>query len=63
MIGWQKSGPQNQPSFFSRFSLGIGQNEAGASEAAGGARDGGEDQRVRVLGVFGQVERGRPRGV
>lgn len=42
---------------------GIGQAEAGAGEAARGTGDGGEDKRVRLLGVFRQVEGGRPRGV
>lgn len=42
---------------------GIGEAEAGAGEAARGPCDGGEDKRVRVFGVFGQVEGGRPRGV
>lgn len=42
---------------------GIGQAEAGAGEAARGTGDGGEDKRVRLLGVFRQVEGGRPRCV
>lgn len=55
----QQEGPAQRPGDRHRAA----QDQAGAGEAAGGARDGREDKRVRIPRMLGQEQGGRPRGV